>query len=86
MLCVEAAVVCSVVAIVLLVASDSLSRTVEHFTTFSSGHTLTGAFPIPPETSTIETVRFLVPVLVIVSFWFVVARLRGRRSLELADG
>jgi hypothetical protein len=85
MLCCEAALICGAIALALLVAASSLGAVVEHFTTFSNGHSLTGSFPIPPETATIRSVRYLIPVLVVVSFWFFVSRLRGRHRMELAD-
>jgi hypothetical protein len=85
LLCAESGLVYSAIALVVLGAAGVLGPMIDHFRTFSSGHSLTGAFPIPPEETPVVVARFLFPILLLASFWFVVARIRRRSRLELAD-
>jgi hypothetical protein len=83
--CAISGVVFFLVVAVFLVALGAFDDFFDYFRTFSRDHQLTGGIPVQWNDAGLAIGLFGVPVLIVISFWYAVARTRAGRALELED-
>ncbi|MGZ4735425.1 MAG: hypothetical protein ACXV8R_07460 [Acidimicrobiia bacterium] len=68
-----------------LQANGALGSFFDYFRIFAAGHELTGGIPIAWKGPVFQVSAYLPPVLFLVTIWYVISRVRGRRALERDD-